>query len=189
MSSKYYLEALTCCDEEFFKVIELCGLPFDPDAAVPLIVEKIVNPTVAKAFDHRVASVLAKTGKPPCIRWPMYHGTSPAAVDAILANGFDASKSRTAAFNFGSYFAENPSYSVNGYAQNDVYGHQCLFVCRVLEGRRCIGHTSGTTDTRQFESAGSPDGSIISTPFNDGVVPVYLLRWYRKFPTEWNGRK
>jgi hypothetical protein len=99
--AKYALEALTVCDDEFHEVVKMCGLPFDESAAEPLIIEKIVNPRLTAAFEARVKEITKRRGAEPKIRYPLYHGTSATAAHAIAAGGFDASKSRVAAFNIG----------------------------------------------------------------------------------------
>ena len=180
--AKFALESLTICDDEFHEVVKMCGLPFNEEDAEPLIIEKIVNPTLQAAFDRRVAEITARRGAVPKIRYPMYHGTTEAAAQAIAAGGFDASKSRNAAFNKGTYFAQNYEYSTGYYAKTDAYGHQFMFVCKVIEGVRVNGTNQGTTNTILFDSAGNQDGTIISTPYNDGALPMYFVRYYKHIP-------
>jgi hypothetical protein len=189
MGTHYSLISLTVCDDEFHDVVKLCGLPFNEDDAEPLIIEKIVNPSLEKAFDERVADIARRTGgEVPKIRYPMYHGTSAEAAEKIAKHGFDASKSRVAAFNKGTYFAQNYEYSTGGYAKIDAYGHQFMFVCKVIEGRRTKGTHNGITNTAIFDSAGDASGSIISTPFNDGALPMYFMRYYKRIPNPSRGR-
>lgn len=178
----FALESLTPCDDEFFEVIKLCKFPYDERASVPLIIEKIHNTALAEAFDKRVAAIAAQSRSTPSIRWPMYHGTSQEAANKIVRGGFDASKSCNAAYNLGTYFAENYEYSTNGYAKNDSYGHQFVLVCKVIEGRSCIGTSKGITDTRVYDSACDYTNTILSTPYNDGALPVYIVRYYKAIP-------
>jgi Poly(ADP-ribose) polymerase catalytic domain len=182
MVMAYTLELLTPCDDEFHEIVKLCGLPYNENDAVPLVIEKIHNKKLQEAFDSRVAKITAQTGSVPIIRFPMYHGTNEAASKAIAANGFDVTKSHVAAYNKGTYIARDYTYSTNGYAKNDSYGSQFLFVCRVIEGRTCIGTPNGITDTSKYESATNSNGSIVSSPYNDGVLPLYFIRWFRKIP-------
>jgi hypothetical protein len=182
MDSKYSLESLTICDDEFHEVVKMCKLPFNEDDAQPLIIEKILNPKLQSAFDARIAEISGRRGSFPKIRFPMYHGTSSEAAHLIAQNGFDASKSRNAAYNKGTYFADDYEYSTSYYAKNDIYGHQFMFVCKVIEGVRTIGTNQGTTDTILFDSAGNADGTILSSPYNDGALPVYFVRYYKHIP-------
>lgn len=178
------LEALTVLDPEFHEVVKLCGIPFDPEAADPLVIEKIRNPRLTAAFNARLAAIAAASKKKPEeveVRFPLFHGTTEEAAKAIAATGFDATKSCVAAFNKGTYFAVDPNFSLGGYAKQDAANHQFLFVCRVIIGRSCIGTNQGITDTKKYDSAG--DGStIVSTPYSDGAIPVYYIRWAAKFP-------
>lgn len=179
----YALEALTSCDDEFFDVIKMCKLPYREDSAVPLIIEKIVNPKLEEAFNKRIAAIKDKSGVTPNVRWPMYHGTNKDAANKIAANGFDVSKARVCAYNNGIYFAQNYEYSTDGhYAKQDDYGHQFLFVCKVIEGRTCLGKDSGKTDTSKYDCARNHDGTILSTPYSDGALPVYFVRYYKHIP-------
>ena len=109
------------------------------------------------------------------------NGTTNDASKAIALAGFDATRSRVAAFNKGTYFAVDPNFSLGGYAKHDESRHQFLFVCRVIIGRSCIGTDQGITDTNRFDSAGN-GSTIVSTPYSDGALPVYFIRWANKFP-------
>jgi hypothetical protein len=183
MTAKYALESLTICDDEFHDVVKMCNLPFNEDAAEPLIIEKIINPKLEAAFEARVKEIAGRRGATPTIRYPMYHGTNESAAHAIASGGFDASKSKTAAFNYGTYFAQNYEYSTSYYAQQDAYGHQFMFVCKVIEGKRQMGVNRGITDITRYDSAGNAEGTIISTPFNDGALPMYFVRYYNHIPS------
>lgn len=179
----YTLEALTCCDDEFMEVVRACNLPYKENDPIPLIIEKIKNEKLSESFDSCVQKIYKKTEKLPKIRYPMFHGTNLEACESIMRNGFDASRSKTAVYNKGTYFSTDISYCTNGYAQNDKYGHQILLVCKVIEGRSCLGTIDGITDTNLYESARNSAGTILSTPYSAGAIPLYLVRWFRKFPT------
>jgi len=72
------LEALTVLDPEFHEVVALCGIPFDPEASDPLIIEKICNPKLMAAFNARLAAIAAASKKKPEeveVRFPLYHSS------------------------------------------------------------------------------------------------------------------
>ncbi len=70
----------------------------------------------------------------------------------------------------------------------DQYGHQFLFVCKVIEGIRGPGREQGVTDKVLYDSAGNVEGTIVSTPYNDGALPMYFVRYYRRIPSR-SGKK
>jgi hypothetical protein len=64
--------------QKVFEVVKLCGIPFDPEAADPLVIEKIRNPRLTAAFNARLAAIAAASKKKPEeveVRFPLYHSS------------------------------------------------------------------------------------------------------------------
>uniref|UniRef100_A0A3P9IVJ1 Poly [ADP-ribose] polymerase n=1 Tax=Oryzias latipes TaxID=8090 RepID=A0A3P9IVJ1_ORYLA len=66
----------------------------------------------------------------------LFHGTSADSTDQINTKGFNRSYAgkNGAMFGNGSYFAVNPAYSAQNYAQPDNQGHKRMYQARVLVG-------------------------------------------------------
>ncbi|XP_062393412.1 LOW QUALITY PROTEIN: protein mono-ADP-ribosyltransferase PARP14-like [Sardina pilchardus] len=72
----------------------------------------------------------------------LWHGTSVNKIDQINNQGFNRSFAGSqvgALYGNGSYFAVDPQYSANGYAQPDVNGHKRMYLARVLVGEFTLG--------------------------------------------------
>jgi len=73
----------------------------------------------------------------------LWHGTAKNNVPFIIANGFDRSYTKTAAYGHGVYFARDAFYSSERrFATPDPEGVQNMFLARVLVGKTCVGNKS-----------------------------------------------
>ena len=70
------------------------GLPATGHPQYPTIVERVYNPRLEAAFDARVAEIQERRGTAPAIQFPMFHGTTESALNAIMRNGFDPTMNR-----------------------------------------------------------------------------------------------
>ena len=77
---------------------------------------------------------------------PLFHGTTPEAVEAICKRNFDwrLSGKHATRFGEGSYFARDASYS-HRYAKKDAHGFRHMFVAKVLVGSFIEGHANYRT--------------------------------------------
>ena len=74
-------------------------------------------------------------------REDLFHGTSETVAGKIVDGFFDRNYAGSTVghlYGHGSYFATTSKYSVE-YSWPDAYGHQRMFLCRVIVGRYCKG--------------------------------------------------
>lgn len=164
---------------EFEQIIGAAGIPRYHHPEYPLMIERVYNPGLEARFEAQAAEIAKKRGRSATIRWPMYHGTTESALNAIMASGFDPSKNVTSAFGRGTYFAHNLSLSAE-YSQKDSYGYRIMFVCKVLEGVSIQGTAKEVLNTRDYDNFTGP--GMLITPYPAGAMPVYVIRWFQEVP-------
>ena len=181
LKSSYTLEYIDSESEEFKTVIGAAGIPYDPNAITPIMLEKIVNPGIEARFKAHEEMVKAKrTMGAEATLYPMYHGTTERGLKNILANGFDVKFNKTAAYGIGTYSATNYMDAMR-YARLDTTGYQFLLVCKVVKGVSKYGKPNEILDKSKYDSF-TNDATYISCPYNDGIIPVYVIRYYNKIP-------
>ncbi|EFC41643.1 predicted protein [Naegleria gruberi] len=96
-------------------------------------VEKVINPSLEAVIERRKAELLQQ--------WQeidfLFHGTSEATIQLILANGFDATKNTRAAWGPGIYFAFDPNTAI-GYSNEK--GSKKLIVCKAFLAKDASDH-------------------------------------------------
>uniref|UniRef100_H2MSK5 Poly [ADP-ribose] polymerase n=1 Tax=Oryzias latipes TaxID=8090 RepID=H2MSK5_ORYLA len=100
-----------------------------------LQIERVQNITLWKSYEFLKKQMEQKNNHKNNER-VLFHGTSANSIDLINNKGFNRSYAglHAAAFGKGSYFAVNPAYSAQGYAQPDNQGHKRMYQARVLVG-------------------------------------------------------
>ncbi len=137
---------------------------------------KIDNPTINGTFDERYDTISQiRNIKPEIIK--VFHGTTLKSAKGIIENGFLTEYSKIAAYGKGTYCSQYASTAV-GYCK-DVRSHDkfsMIFLCRFIKG--IFGNAcGGIIDTTKYDySGGVPN--IYVTPYDDGIVPDYLLCYY-----------
>jgi hypothetical protein len=110
-----------------------------------------------------------------------YHGTSLAAAASIAARGFDPSYSTTAAYGKGTYASCQPATALS-YCK-DVKSRDnfsMVFMCDFAKGKFGSPGPSNTfTAACDYGGTGGGDGAILVTPYADGIVPNYLICFYK----------
>ena len=149
-----------------------------PKACVSAIF-KIRNATIKAAFDARCAHIATKRGEAPTVI-TTYHGTSLAAASSIARGGFDPTYSTAAAYGKGTYSSTNPGTAL-GYCK-DVKtkdNFSMVFMCHFAKGKfGTPGASKAFTDACDYSGTGGKD-DIIVTPYADGILPNYLICFYR----------
>ncbi|XP_045890991.1 protein mono-ADP-ribosyltransferase PARP14-like [Micropterus dolomieu] len=118
----------------------------------------------------------------------LFHGTGANSINLINNQGFNRSYAGTqvgAMYGNGSYFAEDPGYSANGYATPDAKGHKRMYLARVLVGDFTEGKSGMITPPPKSSSNSADlyDSVVDQTPnptmfviFNDiQAYPEYLI--------------
>lgn len=111
----------------------------------------------------------------------VFHGTTAQGARGIVETGFDKKYNRVAAYGLGTYASSNAStaltYCKDAYINDGV----CyIFICRILKGRYGRGVQQQPIDTTIMDYSGSGGAdNIIVTPYDDAIIPVYLIEYYR----------
>ena len=168
-------------EPEYHAVLARLGLPATGHPSYPTIVERVYNPRLEAAFDARVAEITARRGTVPVLLFPMFHGTTEVALNAIMREGFDPTKNRVSAYGRGTYFARDYALSAN-FSREDQHGYKIMFACKVIKGKSEIGKANQSWDTKLWDSFTNGSDSIVVSPYPDGAVPLYVVRWYGFVP-------
>ena len=142
------------------------------------VIYKINNDVLNKAFDARAAAIYEARGSMPRVV-DVYHGTSLAAAANIVNTGFDPNFSRVAAYGKGTYASPCVKTAL-GYCKdvrNDS-DFSMIFLCRFLKGTIGRAGNGGIIDTTVADYSGNED-NILVTPYYDGIIPDYLLCYYK----------
>ena len=181
-NTSYYLEHIDSDSEEFKKVIADSGIPYNPDNITPIILERIVNRKLQDRFQKHLEYVCKRRNmtKEEAVIYPTYHGTTEDALNNILENGFDVAYNRVAMYGIGTYSATNYVDAMN-YSKLDRTGHQFLLVCKVVKGKTKVGSINEILDKDKYDSF-TNNASYYSCPYNEGIIPVYVIRYYQHIP-------
>lgn len=168
-------------DPEFQRLIQDLRIPHYNHPQYPLVIERVYNPKLEAAYAARVEDIARRRGmKGVPQRFPMLHGTTEPALNNIMAEGFKPEYNHRSAYGKGTYFATHYGIS-SGYSHNDSYGYKIMFVCKVIEGVTKVGSSNEAPDTRVMDSF-TNGADILVSPYPDGAVPIYVVRWYREVP-------
>ena len=168
-------------EPEFAAVLARLGLPATGHPSYPTIVERVYNPQLEAAFKARMAEIQKHRGTAPTLVFPMFHGTTESALNAIMRSGFDPSKNRISAYGRGTYFARDYALSAE-YSREDHHGYKIMFACKVIKGVSELGNHNKEANTKLWDSFTNGCDSIIESPYPDGAVPLYVVRWYGFVP-------
>jgi hypothetical protein len=111
----------------------------------------------------------------------LFHGTQPASVDKIIAEGFNRSFAgyNATAFGEGCYFAKNSHYSMAYTSRRKRDSHRFMFLARTLVGTFAKGEKGMKTSPRGFDSVVNkilrPEIHIV---FQDQqAYPAYIIEF------------
>jgi hypothetical protein len=150
-----------------------------PKACVSAIF-KLRNDDMKAKFDARCATIASKRGGVAPKVVTAYHGTSLIAASSIAATGFDPKYSTIAAYGKGTYASVHPATAL-GYCKDvkTTDNFSMVFMCDFAKG---LYGTPG--DGKPFTAACDYSGSgrgddILVTPYADGILPKYLICFYK----------
>ena len=149
-----------------------------PKACVSAIF-KLRNDGMKAAFDARCASIAANRGAAPAVI-PVYHGTSLAAASSIASTGFDPARSTVAAYGKGTYASTKPSTALQ-YCKDvkTTDNFSMVFACDFAKGKfGVVGGGKAFPAACDYSGTGGAD-DIVVTPYADGVLPKYLICFYK----------
>lgn len=142
-------------------------------------VYKINNPSITEAYEACRADITRKRGKAPK-EINVYHGTTYVAACNIAITGFLKTYSTVNAYGIGTYASIDPTTAL--WYCKDVRSKKdfnFIFVCKFLKGTYERTSSGKTIDTTLYDYSGSGDDKILVTPYDAGILPVYLLRYYQ----------
>lgn len=142
------------------------------------VIYKINNDVLNNAFDARAAAIFTNRGVMPVVA-EVYHGTTVTAAANIVNTGFDPNFSRVAAYGKGTYASPSVKTALSYCkdTRNDT-DFSMIFLCRFLKGKFGKATTGGVIDTAVADYSGN-EGDILVTPYYDGIIPDYLLCYYK----------
>lgn len=142
------------------------------------VIYKINNAALNTAFDARAAAITTLRKTPPTIV-EVFHGTSLQAAAAIVNTGFDPYFSKFAAYGKGTYASPSAKIALS-YCKDTLRDtdFSMIFLCRFLKGKYGKVASVSTIDTAVADYSGNGD-SILVTPYSDGIIPDYLLCYYK----------
>ena len=142
------------------------------------VIYKINNDVLNNAFDARAAAIFTNRGVMPVVA-EVYHGTTVTAAANIVKTGFDPTFSRVAAYGMGTYASPSVKTALSYCkdTRNDT-DFSMIFLCRFLKGKFGKATTGGVIDTAVADYSGN-EGDILVTPYYDGIIPDYLLCYYK----------
>lgn len=110
----------------------------------------------------------------------VYHGTKAASIPSILRDGFQEKYNKTSAYGHGTYFAANPTMSMESYTNIDKSTESSfVFVCDLIVGK--IGRSGEDVDTW----ADVPEKpSIYVARRDEAIMPRYLVGFYKQAHVE-----
>ena len=153
-----------------------------PDAATVLAIQRVENPLLRAEYEARRAAMDARAAAGYGLRGAnearLFHGTSAAAADGIVQQGFNRSFGFAAgahAFGRGTYFARSAAYSAQPrYSQPDAAGVQRVLVARVLVGDACVGTQQDLVPPRQRPCSAGPLDLCDSTVDREDSPNIYV---------------
>jgi hypothetical protein len=168
-------------DPDFLTIQQTLQIPNYNHPQYPLIIERVYNPGLESRFKAQVAEITAKRGGSPHILFPMFHGTTEAALNTIMQSGFDPTYNRVSMYGKGTYFSSSCMMSAR-YSKMDAYGYQIMFVCKVIQGNHKPGHQDEKPDTKSYDSYDNGSTEIVVSPYPAGGIPLFVIRWYKAIP-------
>ena len=164
-------------DKEFDNVTAKFRTSLGTDNVCVSVVYKIHNPSLETAFEKRKAAITELRKTPPEVV-DVFHGTRLTAAANIVNTGFDPAFSTIAAYGKGTYASPSVkmalSYCKDVKTTDDF---SMIFLCRFLKGKHGLAGNGSVINTATADYGGS--GDILVTPYADGIIPDYLLCYYK----------
>ena len=141
------------------------------------VVYKIHNPALEAAFGERRRAITELRKTPPEVV-DVFHGTKLAAAANIVNTGFDPAFSTVAAYGKGTYASPSVKMALS-YCKDvkTAEDFSMIFLCRFLKGQHGVAGNGSIINTAIADYGGS--GDILVTPYPDGIIPDYLLCYYK----------
>lgn len=141
------------------------------------MIYKIENNALNVRFNERINAITKSRGTEPTIV-QVFHGTTLRAAANIVNTGFDPTYSKIAAYGMGTY--SSPSAKVaTGYCKDvrAVGDFSMIFLCRFIKGLYGKTNNNNRIDIEKMDYCG--EHNILVTPYADGIVPDYLICYYK----------
>ena len=138
-----------------------------PNACI-LYIDEVMNLPLLQSFEQLKNSRTFEVKQ-------LFHGTYNNLINIISSEGFDPTKTRTAAYGYGTYFAKNASYSFN-YMKSKV-DVTYMFLADVLVGRLTTLQTKLGDWDNNVDNLKNP--TIYTTPYPNGAYPRYVIAFHK----------
>lgn len=140
---------------------------------------EITNHVLEEEYQKCKDLISEKRGKSP-EEIIVYHGTTYSAAANIISTGFQTKYSTCAAYGKGTYASKYPlialSYCKDTKTKAD---YSFIFICKFLKGKFGSPKSDNIIDTDLYDYSGSHDNDILVTPYDNGICPIYLIRYYK----------
>jgi lysine/ornithine N-monooxygenase len=169
------MEPLLGTSDEFALAADM----FEKTYGAACIVEvyRANNPELDILFEALLAEITAKRGA-PAREALMFHGTSFEGARGIIATGFDPAFSKIAAYGLGTYASPSARVAAD-YARVDHKDRERhVFICRFALGKHGVCGAGRAIDTTVADHSGN-ESNIFVTPYRYGIVPKYLIRYFK----------
>ena len=162
-------------NKEFDMITSKFRASIETDHVCVSVIYKINNEALTQAFHQRAAMIMDIRGDPPEIV-EVYHGTTLSAAANIVNTGFDPAYSTIAAYGKGTYASPCVKTAL-GYCKDvrNETDFSMIFLCRFLKGK--YGKAASSMEITNADYSGA--GNILVTPYADGIIPDYLLCYYK----------
>jgi hypothetical protein len=177
LSSIYGNATMLPLNKEFDEVTAKFRTSIGTDNVCVSVVYKIKNPELNAAFEARRNAIAELRKKQPKIV-DVFHGTTLVAAANIVNTGFDPAYSRSAVYGKGTYASPSVKTAI-GYCKDvrQDTDFSMIFLCRFLKGTHGTAGNGNIINTSKADYCGS--GDILVTPYADGIIPDYLLCYYK----------
>ncbi|TMS03766.1 Poly [ADP-ribose] polymerase 14 [Larimichthys crocea] len=138
-------------------------------------IDRVQNPTLWQSYQLMKKQLEAKNKRTNNER-RLFHGTGAKSIDLINNQGFNRSYAGThaAMHGNGSYFAVDPNYSAQGYAQPDGKGHKRMYLARVLVGEFTNGRQGMITPpSKSSVNAADLYDSVVDNSANPTMFIIF----------------
>lgn len=174
------LTPLSLSDPMFDKLSDAIMKSY-PNACI-LWIEQVENPALKERYNAYKCELEKQIGNDNTKELQLFHGSSKAAIQSIINNGFDAGMNKTSAYGIGSYFAVNASYS-KSYARNERMDDNIsyMILCNVCVGRTCQGVSNRVIDSTKYENFvdNTVSPTIYVAPHDASIYPAYIIAFYK----------
>ena len=156
-------------------VYKIADQLFDDSTNINKFIDEIYNPGLREKYEEYKKTICLKRGSVQEL--DVFHGTHANLIDIIASEGFDPTKSVTASYGKGTYFAKNASYSKDYMKSADKKQISYMFLVKLAVGK-CEKSINSPTDFDNYvDNKSNP--TIFVCPNKYAAYPEYVIAFYK----------